>query len=157
MKIRHPFDRFDDLYIPEPNSGCWLWLGQINNKGYGKFQLKRSGYSSVYAHRFSYQVHNCIEVPLHLDVCHSCDMPCCVNPDHLWVGTRKQNMMDCIQKNRQGKQDRSGSMNGRAVLCEWQVLSIRMDSRSLSEIAKEYGCEKTAISRIKSRKSWRHI
>src|SRR6266704_1128642 len=154
MSRRHPFDRFDDLYIPEPNSGCWIWLGSLNNKGYGRFQLKRNGYSCIFAHRFSYQVHNCIEVPNHMDVCHSCDLPCCVNPDHLWVGTRKQNMLDCCKKGRFVSIGLSGSLNGRSVLTEAQATEILNDRRSLRKIAIEYGCGITAIGRIKSGKSW---
>jgi hypothetical protein len=153
----HPFDRFDELYIPEPNSGCWLWLGHINNKGYGKFQLKRGGYSLVYAHRFSYEVYNCVEVPPHLHVCHSCDIPCCVNPDHLWAGTRSDNMQDCVAKGRFRKLGNPGSKNGRAILKEDQIMAIRNDVRSLRKIGREYGLDYTVISKIKAGKLWRHI
>lgn len=76
--------------IPEPNSGCWLWLGMVAN-GYPVWGQKRERRQAT---------HLAIEVPKGLDACHRCDVTICVNPDHLFVGTRKANMQDARAKGR---------------------------------------------------------
>src|SRR5258707_32147 len=82
-------DRFSRLYIPEPNSGCWLWLGALNAAGYGRFAF--NGKNSR-AHRVAYQLmKGAIPRGRHLD--HLCRMPCCVNPDHLEPVTNRENVV----------------------------------------------------------------
>ena len=80
---------FESGYVPEPNSGCWLWVRSLNNKGYGKlcgFGNERS----VLAHRFSYELHKG-SIPDGLVLDHKCRTPACVNPDHLEAVTQKEN------------------------------------------------------------------
>lgn len=100
-------ERFDDKYIPEPNSGCWLWTGSLNRFGYGKFYARGA---SWLAHRFSYEL-RIGPVPEQLHVCHKCDVTQCVNPDHLFLGTHADNMRDKSLKGRSrtGTGDRHGS------------------------------------------------
>lgn len=90
-------ERFHANYIPEPMSGCWLWVGGTNGKGYG--QLWIDGEPSIMAHRLSWELHNG-PIPKGMLVCHKCDTPPCVNPDHLFIGTDKDNIQDCIKKGR---------------------------------------------------------
>lgn len=81
--------RFERLYTPEPNSGCWLWTGGTTTAGYGIF-LKDG--KSTTAHRASYELF-VGEIPEGFDVDHLCRVRCCVNPDHLEAVTRKENLI----------------------------------------------------------------
>lgn len=74
--------------------GCWIWQGAQDWRGYGRF-----GRPVGFAHRFSFQLHNG-KIPAGAVICHSCDNPSCVRPDHLWAGTRKDNQIDAAHKGR---------------------------------------------------------
>lgn len=89
--------RFNKKYMPEPNTGCWIWTASSNSKGYGRIGIGTS--TSRMAHRVSYLLFKG-EIPIGLLVCHSCDVPSCVNPDHLFLGTNKDNMNDMVKRNR---------------------------------------------------------
>lgn len=89
--------RFDEKWMPEPNSGCWLWTGAVNYKGYGRLSHKLK---PVNAQRISWFLRHGVMPPRRIDVCHQCDTPQCVNPDHLFLGTRKDNMQDMVSKGR---------------------------------------------------------
>lgn len=126
---------------------CWLWLGATDTFGYGQFLLP--GEERISAHRFSYQlVHG--PIPTGMIVMHSCDVPACINPDHLSVGTRGDNNRDATRKRRNA----FGEKNGHARLTTAQVQSIRADPRSQAEIARAYGVTQSHISRIMSGDVW---
>jgi hypothetical protein len=93
---RDPRDIFDQFYIPEPNSGCWLWLGTVTRFGYGRLGVRKT---KERAHRFSLQMFTG-EQGRGLFVCHKCDVPSCVNPEHLFWGTQKDNLQDAAKKGR---------------------------------------------------------
>lgn len=101
--------KFDECYIPEPNSGCWIWTANATGDGYGLILVDRK---RQYAHRFSYRLHYG-ELDKALHVLHRCDVPYCVNPDHLFLGTQADNMRDMRRKNRQARL--RGSQLGRAA------------------------------------------
>ena len=84
-------------YSPVPGTGCWLWLGSQDRYGYGV--VKTGGKWICAAHRLFYQMHKG-PIPEGMLVCHTCDTPLCVNPDHLWLGTPKENVQDMIKKGR---------------------------------------------------------
>lgn len=88
--------RFHANYEMITESGCWIWMGACNQRGYG--QIRRKG-RSVGAHRLSWELHNG-PIPEGLQVLHKCDVPPCVNPEHLFLGTQKDNIHDAIKKGR---------------------------------------------------------
>lgn len=88
--------RFWDKVSPEPNSGCWLWTGSANEKGYGEFW---NGESNQKAHRAAYE-RLVADFPDRWMICHRCDNPACVNPAHLAPGTAAQNTSDMVSKGR---------------------------------------------------------
>lgn len=90
-------ERFAALYIPEPNSGCWLWTGAENGKGYGEIAKSRS--KPITSHRASWMI-NRGEIPRGKLVLHTCDNRLCVNPDHLYIGTYIDNRADMLSRGR---------------------------------------------------------
>lgn len=89
--------RFLKYVSPEPNTGCWLWQGYTNRAGYGAFQIRSK--ISVFAHRASWEIFKS-KIPKRLYVCHKCDTPSCVNPDHLFLGSNSDNQKDSVIKKR---------------------------------------------------------
>lgn len=98
-------EKFWDFVMPEPNSGCWLWIGGDNGVGYGKFW---NGKKPIYAHRFSYEMHRGL-IPAGLQLDHLCRVPCCVNPDHLEAVTASENI---LRGNRNGNQNKTHCPQG---------------------------------------------
>jgi hypothetical protein len=99
-----------DRTIPEPNTGCWLWNMSLDQDGYGRAVFKAF---KTPAHRISYLA---FKGDLgKMMVCHKCDTPACVNPDHLWLGTAKDNAVDCSIK---GRKQKSHCINGHEFTAE---------------------------------------
>lgn len=139
---------------PEPNSGCWLWCGYLDERGYAR----TSGRSEKYVHRLSYGafVGN---IPDDLVVMHLCDMPNCVNPSHLDLGTQGDNVRDSVTKGRWVPARARGEDNGNSKLKEEQVADIRTLGRNLSSyaLADVYPVSRSTISRILRGDTWRHV
>jgi len=138
-----PFSTDDERSIWEPNSGCLLWLGGLNSHGYGHFRI---GGILKRAHRASYELHKG-PIPAGLFVCHSCDNKACINTNHLYVGTRQQNVDDAVRRKR--LKPRRGERNGRAKLTDAQAVEILGSAGSQSEIARRFGINQVSVSYIK--------
>src|SRR5262245_8603979 len=92
--------RFWAKIMPEPMSGCWLWLGWVDRKGYGSIGLGRRIDGTEQTHRVSWILYRG-SIPEGVQVQHKCDTPSCVNPDHLELGTPLQNMEQMVGRGRQ--------------------------------------------------------
>src|SRR5690349_13681831 len=106
---------------------CWIWTGSKSLPGYGHFSTSRA-LSPVLAHRVSWVLRNG-PIPPGMFICHHCDNPSCVQPDHLFQGTCKDNVADMITKGRQsphiGRFQQRGELHGAAKLTERDVIEIR--------------------------------
>lgn len=142
--------------IPEPNSGCWLWLGAVRDGGYGGIKINRR---VVRAHRVALEVFTGTPVPDNLCVCHRCDVPACINPDHLFVGTASDNMRDMWSKGRGilRPEFKPGVKNGNARLTDDVVLAIRAAHGTLRQISDRFGVPSSTIYNVRSRRHWRHV
>jgi hypothetical protein len=154
----------------EKTDGCWLWVAGVRrpDKPYGVFY---DGKRQVTAHRWIFQhLHGALPVDVH--VCHRCDNPRCVRPDHLFAGSSFDNMSDCSKKGRNGMQrhpDKSsiksigravGSSVSSAKLIETDVVRIkklRALGVSTRDVADVYGMSIRAVNKITQGKSWKHV
>lgn len=137
------------LSMVEKTETCWLWLGNLDKQGYGRFQ--RCGY--LRAHRFSYASF-VGPIPDGLWVLHSCDNPRCVNPDHLRAGTPLDNSQD---RDARGRGNPAlGSRNAQSVLTEDGVRRIRSIDGATTELAQRYGVSEATISNARN-SSWKHV
>lgn len=151
------FERRQERYTDKspghgPRGDCWLWTGSLNSRGYGRLNDRGR---TVLAHRLAYnQAHGVVLQTAEL-ACHTCDNPRCVRPDHLFVGSHRDNTDDMIAKGRMPS--RKGEGNGTHKLTETDVLAIRRDGRSATEIAAEYAVHESTIRHVLVRRNWTHV
>lgn len=135
-----------------PND-CWEWMACKNRKGYGDFGINGITYQ---AHRLSFLIHNGGSVDGML-VCHKCDNPSCVNPDHLWVGTTQENTLDMLKKGRSLK----GEYHPISKLTEEIVLRIRLlyqgGGHSHSTLSQMFAIHSRTVGNIVNRERWAHV
>lgn len=137
-------ERFEASYIPEPNSGCWLWIGSHDKrkgKGYGQIDGLKP---RTLSHRLSYMMFKSEDLGEYL-VCHKCDNPACVNPDHLFLGTAKDNAND---RDRKGRHNHGRDGGPRKIPIE-DIIGIIEADGSTTDIGKRYGISSGRVSMIK--------
>jgi len=126
---------------------CWLWRGSLHDWGYGQVRLIKG---NMYAHRLAYILTHG-DIPPGMYICHSCDNPACVRPEHLFAGTPMENSQDMISKGRIGTRK----------LTTEAVLEIRekyaTGETSIPKLAREYGVANTTVFHVVARRTWRHI
>lgn len=151
-------DRFNQKWIPEPNSGCWLWEGSINSDGYGHIGAGDPARPAFVAkaHRVSYELH-CGPIPAKTLVCHRCDNPSCVNPHHLFLGSHQDNMQDRAAKKRSILCGKVGEQNNGAKISADIVNQIRQSNLSSPKASRVFAISESNVRRIRTFKSWRHI
>ena len=152
--MRGVSERFEDKFSPEPNSGCWLWTARCNPNGYGYLKVPPGRVKQ--AHRISFELYRG-PIPNGLSVLHKCDVRSCVNPDHLFLGTQKDNIQDMDKKGRGCRPVLAGERNPGAKLTFKMVNEIRAllsAGRRRHEIASYYGVSSGAISHIKCGRTW---
>jgi hypothetical protein len=166
------------LFHVKKDGECWLWEGSLTNCGYGKITIKGIHGSS---HRISFEIFKG-QIPKGKHVCHNCptgDNKRCINPDHLWIGSHKDNMQDALKKGRmkgtpgikwsqelrekmksRPHSDRRGEKHHLRKLTNANIYEIRellKTNLTQKKIAEKYGIDKSLISYIKSGKNWSHI
>lgn len=137
---------------PDTNGGCTLWTGGTVG-GYGRIKVDKK---KVLTHRLAWKLANG-PIPDGLHVLHRCDVPACVNPDHLFLGTPASNAADMLTKGRGA--DFRGERNGKAKLTDKDVVTIRARlaaGEGGAAIARDFSVSRVAVSRIKRGKAWTH-
>ena len=154
---------FKDKYQIDDKYGCWNWTGYKNTDGYGIIQ---KGNKLHRAHRVSYQIHKG-EIKQGLFVCHKCDNPSCVNPEHLFAGTPKENTQDAVQKGRINSEQRRkaalkynvrGEKHCCAKLTNLDVMLIKAflgEDIQQKKIAFAFGVNKSTICDIHKGRTWK--
>lgn len=158
-KLMTAEERFREKFVVD-HSGCWHWVGATVGLdfNYGKFWLNGK-YDK--AHRASYTLF-VGPIPKDMWVLHRCDKPICVNPEHLFTGTRQDNVDDMLRKGRGGqwKNPPRGSRRKNTKLTETAVLDIRMRcgrGESQGNVAKIYGVQQSTVFKVVHRQRWGHV
>jgi hypothetical protein len=147
-----PFDvyRFCQLLKPSETDDCVNWCGTTSN-GYGLFKIGGKNGRGFYAHRLAYWLATGVSPPTNLEICHRCNNRRCCNPDHLYLGTHKENMEYAAAQNR---------MQGAAKVTEADVLEIRRrasEGTTTKELAKSYVLAETTIRSILAHRTWKSV
>jgi hypothetical protein len=147
-----------DKFLEKVNKtdSCWLWTGaRLKIKGQKWHGVLRRNKQYWLTHRYSWTMFNG-EIPTDMFVLHRCDVPNCVNPDHLFLGTQDDNIKDMMNKGRHA--DQRGILQSNVKLTEEQVRYIKNKlDISTNELAEQYKVSPSTIRDIKKNRTWTHI
>lgn len=151
-----PTERFFESFEKLSTTDCWEWTSYKANFGYGK--LRANG-REVRAHRFSYE-YFVGPIPNGLCVLHKCDNPPCVNPKHLYIGTKRDNARDMIERGRAYQPPTQGEYNSQAKLHDGDIHVIRYlveCGLKQTHVANFLGISKHQVNSIVHKRSWAHV
>lgn len=135
-----------------PESGCWVFMGKLDANGYGMLSSTRADGKKYWkAHRLSYEEH-AGAIPEGKEVAHRCNIRCCINPQHLYAATHRQNIDDRM---RTGKQYR-GEEASWSKVTEQQVREFLAGNERPDDWAKRVGISRAQAYRIRSGEAWKH-
>jgi len=150
-------ERFFQSFVRDKETKCWNWVSRtFDETGYGIFKAKELGHRAMAASRASWIIHNGPIATSKLVVRHKCDNRMCVNPAHLIIGTYKQNMQDCVERDRINRgEDRPQSKLTEEMVSKMRIL--RQEGKSFRALANEFGvalyCAVSAIKGV----TWKHV
>lgn len=148
-------ERLEYYSMPEPNSGCQLWLAGANGNGYARvwnphLMKRQTGHVAAWEDEKG-------PVPDGLYVLHKCDVRLCINVGHLFLGTHDDNMKDMAAKGRGRSGDHRGELHGGARLSAQDILNIRADRRAGQIIADAYGISRDHVYHLRNGSRWKHV
>lgn len=148
------FEAFISGYEIDAATGCWIWLRNRSEKGYGRLRL--AGRGKCKAHRVSWEIAYG-PVPVGIYVLHRCDNPPCVNPEHLFLGTHADNMADMAAKGRARGRIRKENLKYRGKLKKFakEIRDKALSGEHLSHLAKQYGVSYAAIRGVVFHRQWK--
>ena len=136
---------------------CWIWKGSTNKQGYGRLKFKRKIYGP---HRLSYELY-IGKIKKGLCVCHKCDNPSCINPEHLFLGTLSDNMKDAYKKGRMVIPYTPGEKHTSSILTDKKVIEILKMKKEQKitdkKLGEKFGVNRRTINNIIHNKTWKHI
>lgn len=151
-RLRAKADLFHSKYSAGDAGECWEWRGGMFTAGYGRFFIDTR--TSITASRAALILH-VGPIPDDADACHTCDNRRCVNPNHLFVGTPRENALDKVSKGRHNSP--RGERNGSAKLNPIQVDEIRSSPVSHAQTARCFGVSESLVRQIRKRSVWSHV
>ena len=122
-------DRIEKIGWKMTNVGCWEWKGSINDSGYGVITIKRLGLIKSRVHRLMVELKNNKKIPKDKVVCHKCNNPICINPEHLYIGTQQDNINDMCQSKRHWAYNRTSCKNGHNLKLVGAIKKIKHNDK----------------------------